>query len=579
VSDRLRTNSQCPDLADLLLATDKELPKRRQNEIDAHLRSCALCRDRVGDAILAIREYRDSASEAPILAPTERLFADFRERLQQEQRARLRREVRIPTRHWLPVAAAALLALATFFFSSRYSSVVEAEELLSRAEVREQTAATNTVRRLEIRVRRPRNTDGGKSTFIQSRAPGSSDVHLFTRTVGRTATVNVPPVSADEAELAQLFEHNHFLSQDPLRARGFREWRASLTTKTDRVTAIGDELSLQTTTPEGTLRGAELIVDRLNFEPLRASWDFKDFGQVEIIEVAHWTAPSAVPEKPAFPTTVERGPANSDVLEEAELDVRIVLHQLAVDWNPEIVLVRAGRAVEVRGAVGPEDRATISLGLRDVAHVRVAVHANAGAAGDVGLGSEDGAFPKKKGPERQDIGADESPSTVPSSTPRSPLTQWLARTFGASDRAGTFLAELTARSEDVHRRSAAFAALARRYPEAERLPRTSQSKLDQLVEAHYRDLVGAVDALDTELTIFLGTGTRMAPGRSAPRPWQPRAHAAAAVATRVSEAVQTLLRHDDLPLPTEIASGREPAVLRDVRRVLDELWQSLLPGN
>ena len=70
--DRAPSESPCPDLADLLLASEGELPRKRQAEVALHLRRCAACREQLGGAGLAMREYQDA--EQSIQAFTEHVM-------------------------------------------------------------------------------------------------------------------------------------------------------------------------------------------------------------------------------------------------------------------------------------------------------------------------------------------------------------------------------------------------------------------------------------------------------------------------------------------------------------------------
>jgi len=650
VPDRLRTGSPCPDLADLLLASEGELPKRRQLEIAAHVDQCATCRETLGAAGLAIREYQDAeqnpqAAAAATVATAARVNR-FRTRLRQEKRDQVTREVRLPVRRWLPVAAAVPVLVAALFFSNRYGSVVRAEELLTRAVAQEQSAPIGTVRRVEIRVRR------GPRTGMPG-TPTRTSAWSMTRELGTArpvaASQSTPETEAESDELATLLEANHFDWRDPLSVRSFSTWRDSLTNKTDSVTPLGsDALTLRTTTPDGLLRSAELIVRRVDFQPVKQTLNFEGFGEVEIVELSRWVssapmvADSSAPPAPA----VEPTAPNADTLEEAELDVRKTLHDLAVDWDPAIAVERSGRAVEVRGRVDGRRRAEIAHALGKIAPVRVTLRSDGDHGtnaltnthnSDIGSppGVKEGSPPPsatgEEGPakaatggtprasrtgegERPDISPkaadpfssseanvnarpDAMPGTasehgaaatsperdgdIPRIAPdatHTPLQRWLERTFGRGERSATFIPGLAADAERVQRRTAAFAALAARYPASEtrRLSVPARKKLEALADAEYRDLVRAVEALDDRLALFLGTTTRQALSSSTPRPWQA---CATAMSTRVEDlrrAIEELMRQRDLPLPTEFGQGHEePPPLSNLRRATDSLWNQL----
>jgi hypothetical protein len=546
VPERLPAASPCPDLADLLLASEGELPRRRQTEVTSHLRLCATCRDQLGNAGLAIREYQD-ALPGPHATPTgaeadtrvERLD-HFRLRLKQEQRAQSTRDSRLPVRQWLPVAAAVPLLVAAMFFSSRYTSVVRAEELLTRAVAQEQATAAGTVRRLQIQMKRTGTR--------------------FTRDVGAVSAVSIAQTAGD-AELTRRLDASHLDWRDPLSVRAFRTWHDSLRVKTDSVASLGnDALALRTETTDGLLRSAELIVRRVDFQPLRATFSFEDLGDVEIVELSRWVsqAPLLAARSTAPVVVAEPAAPDAETLDEAELDVRAALHVAGVDGKPGITVTRTRRAVELRGRVDPNRKTEIARVLREAGPVRLLLRPEEPAAETAATGA-----------------AAPAVATDPSVEP---LKRWLDRTFGPGDRAALFVPALTADADDVQRRTDAFAALAARYPESETLTLAApaREKLDMLVEAHYRDLVKAVQVLDDRLALFLGTSTRRTPS-IVPRPWQVSAAAMRAHAARLDQAIHTLLQEQDLPLPTDIGPGHdEPAAMSELRRAADALWAQLV---
>jgi hypothetical protein len=604
VPDRVHPDSPCPDLADLLLASEGELPKRRQTEVAAHLRQCAACREQLGSVGLAMREYQDAEprSSAAFADATADRLDQFRTRLQQERRAQVAREIRLPVlpvRRWLPVAAAVPVLVAALFFSDRYSSVVRAEEFLTRAAAQEQSAPVGTVRRLQFHVRRtasrgPAQGRGGVGPVLTS---SGGDQWSFTRDVGASNVASTASASVPAEELGALLQASHFDWSDPLSVRGFRTWRESLSTKTDSVTPIGgDALALRTVASTGVLRSAELIVRRVDFQPLKQTLSFEGFGDVEIVEVSRWVVGArTVADQSASPAPIVGSSdpgAEADALDEAELDVRSTLHRLALDWNPAIAVERSGRAIEVRGHIDASHKAQIARALSGHGLVHLKLRADndpssrstataapvAPASGEPGsvsaLTAEALSAPRVDGAPR--------PDDLPRITPtlsQPPLHRWLERTFGQDERASTFLAALEADAQQVRRRAAAFAVLAARYQENDtrRLTGPARKKLETLADAQYRDLTNAVETLDDRLALFLGTATRRATGPSVGRPWQPSAKAIDARAERLDQAIQELLRVDDLPLPTEIGTGHaEPPTLVRLRAATDALWDQLV---
>jgi hypothetical protein len=607
VPDRVSVESPCPDLADLLLASEGELPRKRQAEVVLHLRRCAACREQLGNVGLAMREYQD-AMPAPSAAATDAATVRqdlFRTRVQQEQRVHRIRNSRLAIGRWLPVAAAVPVLVGALFFSNHYSSVVRAEELLTRAEAIQHSVPTGTVRRLQIHVRRatarartaPSGKTDGRTPATASNTARSDQPEQwsFTREVGgwtpsadghdSTALIHTvaasPAVSAspdEEAELSQILDASHFDWRDPLSVRGFRAWRASLADKTESVTPISsDALALRTQTSDGALRSAELIVRRADFQPLRQTLQVDGFGEVEIIELSRWVAP-VVPvvehRSAAIVPTVESPAPNAEILDEAELDVRVALRDAAVDWNPAIAITRAGHAIEVRGVVDPRHKAEIARALNKITPVRVALRVGPETSGDQSAASADSLLassPHEAG------GTAARESTPPAVSPSpAPLTRWLERTFGGDERATAFLAALDADVEQVRHRTGAFARLAVRYSEAEtsRLNVPARQKLDALALAQYGDVVKAVEAVDDRLALFLGTTTRRTLPESVPQPWQAWAVMMSPRAQRLAHAIHEVAHDQDLPLPTELRAGQaEPPALLNLRQAADALWE------
>jgi hypothetical protein len=446
---------------------------------------------------------------------------------------------------------------------------VRAEELLTRAAAQEQSVEPGTIRRLQFQIRRvvARSPTGAVAPRRDGQGRGERDQWSFTREVATSPRVtNVSNAANDDsAELTRLLDASHFDSRDPLSIRSFRAWRDSLSQKTESVTAVGaDALLLRTATSEGVLRSAELIVRRVDFRPLRQTLFFDGFGEVEIIEVSRWVsrAPLVAEGSALSPSPVAQAAPSLDALDEAEVDVRLALHNLGADLNPAIAITRSERAIEVRGRVDARSKPEIVKALDKIDAARVSLRTAPAMEPD---------FASSAPP----IG-ESAEGTGPVSA--RPLARWLERTFGAGERSAAFVSALTTDSDKVHRRATAFVALSKRYPEqsVSHLSVAARRKLDALADAHYRDLLQGIETLDDRLAFFLGTATRPAPNRLAPRPWQASAVVIATHADRLDAAIRSVLREHDLPLPTEIGPGQaEPPALSNLREATNELWRQL----
>jgi hypothetical protein len=618
MSDRPLVSADCPDVAELLLASEGELSKRRLESVREHVRRCARCRERLGDTSSLIGAYGDVVMDAPP-TPTEIDEADaryerFRTRLREE--AAPPRPVAVATsswppiklkmtgRAWLPVAAVVPVIVIALLFSRSYTSTLKADELLTRAVVREQAVPKATVQRVQIHFTpaahaRPdgrRVATGGTITRdVGAAALIAAQAEAQPR--GHAQPLPAPTQSPEFAEetLATLFTANQLDLGDPLSVSRFQAWRSSLTQKTDIVRSEQHDtlLALKTMTDEGTLRSAEIVVRQSDYHPVRQNLTFQDIGEVEIVEVATWvvaTPPSVEPAPPAPVASARPAPASIDraALDDAEIEARSVLHRAAADLDPRVSVARTNRTVEVRGVVQRAEHARLEGRLNAIGHVVTNLKPGivgatvpidpppvTSSSGGVPLATEPVAKPAETKPSEESV---PTPSTIePSATvPAAPvLGRWRERTFGRGASSEAFGPELVRAVDRLCARGDALQALAVRYPEREqqRLSSESAEKLQALVADHYRDFANELDALDGQLALFLGTSTRPTLDAAAAGDWRRRAAVLAVETAKLGAAVRGLLQLDDVPLPDEIEKGRgEPAALSKVRRSLDALW-------
>jgi hypothetical protein len=610
MSERALSGADCPDVAELELASEGELPKRRLESVREHVRRCARCRERLGEASNVIAAYGEVICDAPP-TPAEIDAADarydrFRARLREEAaqpqaRPRLRPAVvatsswpalalktRMKARPWLPVAAALPVIVLALVFSRSYTSTLKADELLTRAVVREQAAPKATVQRVQIHF----------TPSTRARAGGArvASGATITRDVGAAVVPTSPPPAFAEETLAALFAAHHLDLADPLSVSRFQAWRSSLIQKRDVVQSReGDGLlALKTMTDEGTLRSAEIVVRQSDYHPVRQNLDFENVGEVEIVEVATWvvSTPPRVQPAPAAPVASARpAPAvDPSALDDAELEARRVLHQAAADLDPRVSVARTNRAVEVRGTVQRAGRTSLEARLGAIGHVvpnlkagpvePLPAHAAAPNSAPIAPAA-DSTAPRDIAPvlivpsPAESAPATEGAAPATAAPVTTALGRWRSRTFGDAASSAAFGPELARAVDRLRARAAALQALAVRYPEREagRLAPESAQKLQDLVAEHYRDLANELDALDGQLAFFLGTSTRQTPRTAVAADWRVRAAQLAVETVRLRDAVRGLLQLEDVPLPGEIKAGRgEPAALSDVRRALDALW-------
>jgi len=172
--------------------------------------------------------------------------------------------------------------------------------------------------------------------------------------------------------------------------------------------------------------------------------------------------------------------------------------------------------------------------------------------------------PVSSAPARTVARAEPAPKAVAARAVEAPLTigleRWRARTFGGGAAADAFGPQL---SDMVDRLRA----------QAHRLSRWTSRPASRPVVEDYGAFMRELEAVDRQLALFLGSSTRPLSSAVPPADLGSRGAVIAARADALRSAVRALLAHDDVPLPTDLASGdAEPEPLAAVRRALDALW-------
>lgn len=297
----------CPDDDDLLLASEGELPVRRLEAVREHVRRCADCRARLAREGAIVGAYLWLTASEAAAGLTERSPAEadrFRETLQREvARKRPPRGgplTRMAPRHWLSVAAAVPLLVIGLIFSSRYTQAVKADELLTKAVQEEQRAPVARMRRLQIRIVSAASPDAP----VLVREIGAGTMKNASSGSSARATPSASTMAAqarEEARLAARLAAHHFDLDDPLSVGNFQAWRASLPSKRDRVDERREArlVALTTTTDDGALRRAELVVRQSDHHPIQQTLSFDDGEDVVTEEMAAWVV-EAPPLTPAI---------------------------------------------------------------------------------------------------------------------------------------------------------------------------------------------------------------------------------------------------------------------------------------
>jgi hypothetical protein len=574
MSDIATPPTACPELPDLVLAVDEELPGDQLQTIRAHLRSCSTCREIATDIRLAVSALRPSQAE--LQGATVR-YDLFRKRLDAEVKGRPALFHSFALRRWLPVAASVLLCAAAFLFSNRLSPTVQADELLARAVAQERVVPTNAARRFQVTLEgfapnRPLSPLSPELALGQSGVVPNYSV--FKETGGVHAPTNGLSAEA-ESELTQVFAKHGFNWDDPLNVVNFTLWRAAVPSESriDTVDTRDPKLiALQTRTSFGDLVEARIVLRANDYRAVAQSWLFADQRRIDIREV------EALRPNPAFPAALAANPiaaqvdtpVNGERLERTELRARRLLHDSKADLDPSLIVRRSIRHVEVHGLVSREAYAQLSKELSDLSDVRPELSpANSGDAVTAGAGA----------PKRSPSSTDET--NVPymaASTPLSPsMERWLKRRFGARDAGAVFLPKTLDDLRELERRGRAWRDLGRRYPPevVGRLSSGNRSELSSLVEAHYADLANTLNTVERRLALFLGTTTRVALPEHAGADWQARANEVAAESSRLLSLFQglTIEETNDLAMPDERTPEAErPVVLTDLAKSLDRVW-------
>jgi hypothetical protein len=298
------------------------------------------------------------------------------------QRLRARRRTRIRTRLAWPLSRFATIALgspilvvALVILHDRSQAPVDAEELLRDIAVHESAPDTaDLVQRIQMHA--TPHLDPTAPPGRHAPHERSTSGTPFSRVWDVTTGALDPTPSADvPLWIADALEAHHFDWREPLGIARIREWRAALKQKADdiTVTSDGQYFLLRTTTEEGNLRGAELLVRRDTHAVVRQMLDFDGIGRVEIEEIARW-ARGAAPAGIAVPTFARA--VDRQTLRRAELDARLLLHEMKLDLRPEIQVSRTPEGIRIDGAVpSAGTRRTLSQRAAALEHVQIAVHA------------------------------------------------------------------------------------------------------------------------------------------------------------------------------------------------------------
>jgi hypothetical protein len=345
-----------PGALDLQMFADDELPAAQTAEIAMHVDRCEQCRSEV-EALRATRqaaeEYHSQLKAA--MPPPPRAWAEWK-RLTQEQPPlagpkhdadgkRAPAVLSLPVRtgkrtpaarltmtRWVAMAAAVFLG-AVVFYRFTAPEKVSAAQLLERAMVAERKAnASRPVRRLRIRTGQKSYVRSGAAVLIQ-----------------------------EDVRLRDLFQRAKYDWNNPLSAESFATWRAQLSEKQDDVDRDSQYYRIRTTTSQGPLEQATLVLDAATLHPRRCLFRFETNMTVEVDEAAD--EPAAVAGGDAAAGSSRTVPAAKDgavslpppagvTLAPAAQELQLIaaLHRLGADLGEPVEWVREGARLLVSGS-------------------------------------------------------------------------------------------------------------------------------------------------------------------------------------------------------------------------------------
>lgn len=150
--------------------------------------------------------------------------------------------------------------------------------------------------------------------------------------------------------LAKLFNAAHYSWREPLSARSFQQWRGGLRARRDSVTVIrqiGEEPSyrVRTDSSDNILRSASLTLRGKDLRPASGVFQFEGEDPLEVDEPAASRTPER-PERP--PRTAREAPVEIPASPADTLHVLAALNEIGADIGEPVEVSRSGPSVVVR---------------------------------------------------------------------------------------------------------------------------------------------------------------------------------------------------------------------------------------
>lgn len=248
--------------------------------------------------------------------------------------------------------ACALAAVVFLVLSYRMASVMNPQELLRRASSAEVSTGQQ-----------------GSGIIVQKvriHTPHRTLERTLYRDVEQKRRLKAQPESRDDMALESQLAAVGILWDDPLSVASFRHWHDRPGVSRD-VVKRGESglLTLTSTLSDGAIASESLTVRESDFHPVERKIELRNAGTIEIAELNYsvlpWSSvnpnlfesvPMGFGGDPAFVPSL-RLPAlpTVDQLDEAELEVRLVLSRLRMDASERIEIDRGSDGIHVQGIV------------------------------------------------------------------------------------------------------------------------------------------------------------------------------------------------------------------------------------
>jgi hypothetical protein len=303
---------------------------------------------------------------------------------------------------------------------------------------------------------------------------------------------------------------------EPLSAYSYQDWHDHQHIRKDAITKEGAHLlKLTTTVPDGPILQESLTIRDSDFHPVARTIKLHDAGTVEIAELSYDVLPWSAAREEWFesPTALLSGPEASPhasilprlpylpsemELDEAELEARVVLHQLGADSNERIEIGRSSTGVQVKGIVATSERKReIETHLHQVPYVMSAI------------------FTFQEFDARQNAASGiTSIKEASTSGAASPLVEYLNGRGMSRPQIGELSTRLSDAMVDVSQESKALAELVKEFGANKQLSPASQISLQQLLADHRAKLLSSL-RLEDQLLVETGIPLNQANGNGA----------------------------------------------------------------